>query len=134
MRYVYELTIPANTLITDPATAQARLVTGRIKQVEIAFPPGPAAMVRVVMLDRLLQISPANSEMYHAWDDYTEVFSMNYKLDDPMPTLTLMGWSTDTKYSHKITFRFDVVPKGGDEKAILLSQLLAAPVLLSRGE
>ena len=134
MRYVYELTIPADTSITDPATGQARLVTGRIRQIEIAFPPGPAAMVKVVILDRLLQISPANSEMYHAWDDYTEVFSMNYKLDDPEPTLTLSGWSVDTKYSHKITFRFDVVPKSGDEKAVLMAQMLAAPVLISRGE
>jgi len=134
MRYVYELTIPADTSIAAPAECPARLVTGRIKQVEIAFPPGPAAMVKVVILDRLLQISPANSEMYHAWDDYTEVFSMDYKLDDPEPTLTLMGWSTDTKYSHKVTFRFDVVPKSGDEKAVLLAQMLAAPVLISRGE
>jgi hypothetical protein len=123
MRYVYELTIPADTLLSAPEQANIRLVTGTLQRIEIAFPPGPAWMVKVVIRDRILQISPINSEMFHAWDDYTEVFSMNYPLDDPAPELTLVGWSPNTLFPHTVTFRFDVVPKSGDDKQALLAYL-----------
>lgn len=132
MRYVYELTVPADTAKADPAESEALLVTGTIKQIEIAFPPGCAGEVKVVMLDRILQISPANSEMYHAWDDYTERFSMDYPLDDPGPKITLRGWSPDTVYDHKITFRFDVVPKGANEKEVLMQALLSSLAMPGR--
>lgn len=123
MRYIYELTVPLDTPITAPVESKVRLITGTLRQIEVAFPPGPAAMVKVVIRDRILQISPINSEMYHAWDDYTEVFSMNYPLTDPAPELTLVGWSDDTIYAHDITFRFDVDPAGMDDKQALLEYL-----------
>lgn len=123
MRYVYELTVPANTLEADPADLEVKLVTGTIKGIEITFKPGCAWMVCVVLLHGLLQISPANPGGYHSCDDYTEKFSMNYPLAEPNPLIMLRGWSPDTSYQHVITFRFDVVPKGGDDREVLLKLL-----------
>jgi len=123
MRYVYELTVPANTLDADPAEREVALCPGTIKGIEISFLPGPAWMVDVVVLHGLLQITPANPDGYHSCDDYTEKFSMKYPLDEPMPLVMLRGWSPGTSYQHKITFRFDVDPKGEDDRQVLLRMM-----------
>lgn len=125
MRFVYTLTIPADTKITDPTSTEIKLIKGRLKHVEIGFPPGCAGMVKVVIMDENIQISPANPEMYHAWDNYVEAFSMNYSLENTLHELTLVGWSPDTVYDHVITFRFDVDPQSEDDRDVFLSQILA---------
>lgn len=126
MRYVYELTVPANTLQADPAEREIVLVPGKIKGIEIRFLPGCAWMVDVSILHGLLQISPANPDGYHSCDDFTEIFSMNYPLDEPAPVITLRGWSPGTTYLHVITFRFDMIPRDGDDREVLL-RLLGGP-------
>lgn len=123
MRHVYELTVPANTLESDPAESEIVLTPGKIKGIEIRFLPGCAWMVNVTILHGLLQITPANPDGYHSCDDYTEIFSMNYPLDEPAPVITLRGWSPGTSYLHVITFRFDVEPKGEDDRQVLLKIL-----------
>lgn len=133
MRFVFELTIPSNTLSDDPEETEVSLITGTLKKISIGFPPGCAAMAKVIIRDKMLQISPANPDSHHAWDNYTEVFSMNYKLTDPAPLLTLVGWSDDTIFQHVITFRFDVVPSDGDEKSIL-EALMGATISFSKGK
>lgn len=134
MRYVFELTVPADTPAIAPEELEVALTTGTLKQVEIAFKPGPAWMVKVIILDKMMQISPANPDSYHCWDDYTEVFSMNYRLSDPTPILTLIGWSPDTVFPHTITFRFDVDTKSGDEKMVLTEAMLSAPLIMGKGQ
>lgn len=123
MRYVYDLTVPANTLESAPEELEVSLVTGTIKGIEISFRPGPAWMTYVSIHHGLLQISPANPNGYHNCDDYTERFSMNYPLAEPDPLILLRGWSPGTIYQHIITFRFDIIPKGGDDREVLLKLL-----------
>jgi hypothetical protein len=53
---------------------------------------------------------------------------MDFSLAPPTPELILEGWSPDTRFSHTITFTFDVSPAGGDERSALLELLLGAPV------
>jgi len=131
MRFVKTLTVTAESTIADPSTDLIRLVKGTLAWIEVAFPPGPAGYVDVVILDRNLQIAPANPEQAFSWDDYTLGFSMNYPIDDPPYILTLAGWSPDAKYDHNITFRFDITPKGKDDRNALqdyLAQLVALPM------
>jgi len=120
MRYIFELTVPANTLAADPAQLEISLVKGKLEHVEIAFPPGPASMVHVIIKEGLLQVSPANQGGSHHWDHYTEIFSLNYPLTDNPSKLQLVGWSPDTKYSHIVTFRLDVAPKAKDDRSAIM--------------
>lgn len=133
MRYIYELTVPANTPATAPTESEKSLVTGKLKQVEIAFPPGPASLVKVIIVHGMLQISPANPDGYHAWDDYTEVFSMDYPLSDPAPVIKLVGWSPGTTFQHKITFRFDIVPRKSGDLEDMFKSMLGAPLVFGKG-
>lgn len=124
MRYVYELTVPADTKAADPYQDEVDLVKGRLNKIEVGFPPGCASMVRVQVRDGLFQVTPANPGGYHAWDNYNEIFGMDYELTDPKPRLILVGWSAGTVFAHTITFRFDVTPADQDERSILTQQVL----------
>ncbi len=118
MRFVFELTIPAGTTKATPATNEVKLLKGTIKQIEIAFPPGPATLVSVVIKDRIYQVAPANPSGAFAWDDITKAFNVNYPLNDAPYELTLVGWSPNATFDHKITFHFDIEPAGAvDDKS-----------------
>jgi len=125
MRYVYEFTVPAGTQASAPVEQDIDLVKGRITRFEIGFPPGCAALVKVLVKDGMYQVTPANPGGYHAWDNYNETFSMDYELTDPKPRLILVGWSDDEVYDHTITFRVDVTPADMDEREVILQQLVA---------
>lgn len=130
MRFRFELTVPADTAQSDPAEAEARLVRGTLRRIQISFPPGPSALVHVVVLDKLLQIAPVNPEESFAWDDLTFAFDMDYGLTDRGHLLTLQGWSPDTYYDHTVTFGFDVEPAAAEgERGVIerLAQLLGLP-------
>lgn len=132
MRFVKRLTVVAGSTTTDPSTDTLRLVKGTLTYIEIASPPGPGGYVDVVILDRNLQIAPANPEQVFSWDDYTMGFSMNYPIEDEPYKLTLAGWSPNAIYDHNITFRFDVIPKGKDDRNALLTYLQELLVLPGR--
>ena len=104
MRFVKTLTVTAGATIAAPSSTSLRLIKGTLTHIEIAFPPGPADYVHVVIMDRNLQIAPANPEQTFSWDNYTHGFSMNYPITDPPYELILLGWSPDANYDHVITF------------------------------
>lgn len=130
MRFVYDLTVPAGTLSTDPAEDEIRLVRGTLTHAEVAFPPGPAGLVSVVVKDALLQILPANPEQSFAWDNYTHRANLDYALPRQGHKLTLVGWAPDAVFDHTVRFHFDVHPasEGGERGMIQqLAQLLGLP-------
>lgn len=120
MRFVYGFTIPADTAKVSAEELDIPLVKGVLTRVEIGFPPGPAALVHVVVRDGSFQIAPVNPESSFAWDDYNDEFNMSYDLTEVGHRLTLVGWSPDTVYQHTVTFRFDVEPaeKGSERELI----------------
>jgi len=131
MRHIFELTIPAATAAVSPEELEIILVKGALTQVEIAFPPGCANLVHVVIKSELFQISPVNPDGTHHWDNYTEVFNLNYPLTDKAHKLRLVGWSPGTYFPHTITFRLDVTPSAKDDKTAIqqfISYLSRVPV------
>lgn len=126
MRFVKTLTVTANSLEASPSSTTLRLIGGTIKNVEIEFRPGCAWYVYVVILDRNLQIAPANPEQGFCSDDEIMTFTMNYPLNDPPYELILDGWSPGAIYDHKITFRFDVDTTEADDREALLQAMAAA--------
>lgn len=124
MRFVYELTIPKDTTKTAPTVSKVTLVKGRLIGVEVAFPPGPATLVHVVIEDGSFQIVPVNRDADLSWDNYTMAFSMRYSLTEVGHELRLVGWSPGTSFEHKITFRFDVEPEGDQDERSVIQELL----------
>lgn len=124
MRFVKTLTVTAGSTKTSPSSTPIRLIKGVITLIEIAFPPGPANYVSVVIRESNLQIAPANPEAAFRWDDFTHSFSMDYTMIDIPYELKLIGWAPDATYDHEITFRFDVDTKGKDERELLLERMV----------
>jgi len=123
MRFVKRLTVTAGSLESAPSTQTVRLIKGTLTHIDVGFRSGCAWMVSVVILDRNLQVAPANPEYSFVDDDHTMSFSMNYPITDEPYELTLNGWSPDANYDHVITFRFDVDTQDGDDREILLAAM-----------
>jgi len=123
MRFVKTLTVTAGSTIAEPSETILRLIRGKLTHIEIAFPPGPADYVHVVIVDGNLQIAPANPEQSFSWDDFTHGFSMNYPIVDQPYELTLVGWSPEAIYDHNITFRIDIDSTAEDDRQALLELL-----------
>lgn len=119
MRFVYDLTVPANTLTKAPEQEKVQLVRGVLTNVGIWFRAGPHNQVSVVVLDKILQIVPSAVGTAMIGNDVHYKVPMDYELDDTIHELTLSGCSPDTDYEHKITFFFDVTPLEMSEKNVL---------------
>lgn len=118
MRFVYNLTVPANTLKADPQNSNIQLVKGRLNKVRVRFHRGCHNQVKIIMLEGLTQIIPvADSEPLEG-DGVIYDIPMNYDLPEKAPQLILKGWSPGTDYPHVITFFIDLDP-AGDESSLL---------------
>jgi len=126
MRFVHDLTVPANTPKDTPQVSSVALMRGLLIGVEVAFAPGAAALVHVVIEDGSFQIAPVNRDADLSWDDYTMTFPMRYSLTETGHELRLVGWSPGTTFKHKITFRFDVEPQDDTDERSLIQLLFGS--------
>jgi len=109
MFYRYSLTVPAETPVTAPVAKTMYLCHGIIHQVEIAFPPGCAALVHVAIFRFEHQAWPTNSDETFAWDDYNVVIRQeHFGLTSRPYTLSLRAWSEDQAYPHTIACRIGI--------------------------
>jgi hypothetical protein len=122
MLFTRDLTIPAGTLKSAPASAELTLIAGTIRRIEAVFPPGPATLVSVIVRDSLFQLMPANPDEDINQDDAVVVSAMDYKMQKPY-MLIFEGWSPAALYSHTITFNVDLAPESQDDLMRLLQVL-----------
>ncbi len=114
MLFDFDLIIPHGTLQGNPIVLLAKLTRGKLKQIRILFPPGPATLVYVVVRHNLHQLMPANPEGNINFDDSVIVSQLEYDLIDSPYELSMIGWSPDAVYDHTITFQFDLEPVTGE--------------------
>ncbi len=127
MRFVYDLTVTANTLEGAPVSSDVLLVKGRLIRVQIRFLRGCHNMVNVVMRDGLTRIIPVADSVALVGDGKTFDVPMSYRLNERAPQVVLEGWSPDTDYDHTITWYIDLTPDGDDERSALQALLFDAP-------
>lgn len=109
MYYRYSLDVPAATLQIAPATTTMHLCHGIIHQVELAFPPGCAALVHASVWHLEHQAWPTNPDQSFAWDDYTILITEeSYGLTTPPYHMTLRAWSQDNTYQHTVVCRIGI--------------------------
>lgn len=111
MDFVFDLEVVADTPKILPCRLLANLGEGIVSQVEIAFPPGCANKVFVVVRQGLHQVWPTNEDNAYHWDDRVYSFSENYPVKGGDPLFILEGWSPGTDFKHVIQFSFSVLLK-----------------------
>ena len=126
MRFVYDLTVPANTLESAPASLMKPLVMGKITRVQVRFLRGCHNQVSVIMREGLTKIIPVADSDTMIGDGQIFDVPMSFKLTDTAPKITFEGWSPGTAYEHKITFFIDLQPESGDERGVLERLFFAA--------
>jgi len=114
MLFDFNLIIPAGTLQTNPINTFAKLTRGKLTQIILLFPPGPATLVHVVIRHNLHQLMPANPEGSINFDDAVITSILDYDLVDSPYELSMIGWSPTATYEHKITCQFNLEPVRGD--------------------
>lgn len=108
MRYQGSLTIPAGTLQVSPASVTIPLTYGRIDEVAVLFPPGPAGLVRCAVLYHEKQIFPTSPDESFIGDDHWIVFPERFPVYDEPFEIRLVGWSPSAAMSHTIYVEFTV--------------------------
>lgn len=111
MLHDFAITIPANTLESDPYEEEIYLTHGVITHVEIEFHPGCNGMVEVYVRDGLHQVFPTNADSRFKTDGATISWNEYHEMFEPPYLLTLGGYSPGTTYDHEIIFRFEVTPQ-----------------------
>lgn len=108
MIYEYDLVVPANTLLTSPASVKLVLCHGIIHKLEVSFPPGCHNTVKVVIQRALHQVWPTNPDGQLKSNAYTISYPEWYPLEEAPYELTAYGWSPGTSYSHTISIRIGI--------------------------
>jgi len=120
MLYEFDITVPANTPQSEPTRLECRLTSGVIRHVEVAFPPGPCALVHISLWRFEHQVYPTNPDDDFCWEDHTIAFDDEFELDSWPYTMIIKGWSEAEDYPHTITIRLEL-----GEKVYTLADLLA---------
>lgn len=107
MHYSVDLTIPAGTADSSPATQDIELPAGVLQHCTVIFPPGCSRMVKVSIWNATSQIFPRNAAEKYAEDNYHFEIGETYMMDS-VTTLTVKGSAPDTSYQHKVTCHFEV--------------------------
>jgi len=123
-----ELTIPAQTPETSPATKPIQLTEGVITYWWVGFPPGCAGLAHVAIYEFEHQILPRGEDQDIYWDGYIYSVPDHYEMVDEPYQIEVRGWNEDDSYPHTITVgvALEEIPEVTTES--LLERLLRALV------
>ena len=111
MFYSYDVTIPANTAESSPASQRCFLTVGKVTRLIVSFPPGCAGLVHVRILAGTHQVWPSNPDGSFRADGYAFEVTEDYSLEVARPELVVQAWNDDDTYSHTVTVAFGVERK-----------------------
>jgi hypothetical protein len=109
MIYTAEVTIPANTAETDPVNQVMNVAKGLVYRVDLFFPPGPAGLAKICILDGGFQVWPQTVGNYLCGDSETIAFDDLYLKDQPPYVFTVRGFNLDDTYGHTVYIKLGLV-------------------------
>jgi len=118
MAFWHALTVPANTLQSDPAKEFVLLVRGILSEIEIWFPPGCAGLVHCQVYDGPHQVFPREDGQSFVGDDWHILIKDALPIHGEPFGLTVLGWSPGASYDHTIYIHFEL----GAETVITVSE------------
>jgi len=110
MYFVWDITIPNNTLEKLPLRQYLRITKGIITEVAIKYPAGCHGMVKVRFYRYEQQLIPLSEDEWITGDDETVPTETYGNLSEYPYQLKLVACSPDTDYDHTITVRIQVLP------------------------
>ncbi len=108
MIYEKRLTIPKLTLQSAPVSETVEIHPGIVKQVEVYFPPGCAALAHIQIFYWGRQFWPTNPNSDFTGDGTLLSFPEDLVITDPPFELEIKGWNDDDTYSHTPIIRFQM--------------------------
>jgi hypothetical protein len=111
MFYAWDITIPKNTLETDPTIEILKLTKGVLTKVDLKFPSGCHGMVKVRIFRSEFQLIPLSHGEWVTGDGESIPTECYYELEETPVQLKFVGCSPDTDYDHTISVRVTVLPK-----------------------
>lgn len=105
------LTIPANTAETAKASATIKISDGVIHQIGILFPDGCNGLVKAQLFEAGHQFSPSTEGLFYTGNDTFIIGPEFYEPFTNTNSITVKGWSTNTRYNHDITVYLWILPK-----------------------
>jgi len=128
--YIVDITIPANTSQDNPISKEVVIKGEVLVRVEVRFPRGCRTLVHSICRYGQLQLYPSTKEAtFHADGEVLRIPEYFELFESPM-TLTIYGWSPNTRYDHTITWRFYTLPKIIAAPIKVLTKLLEGVVKL----
>ena len=109
MFYDFAITIPADTLEAAPVTQVLKLTYGVIHEIDVLYPPGPHAMVKLRIKTNGHQLIPTNPDGYLASDDEVVRIPEYYQLFEAPYSLKAIAYSPGTTYPHTLAIRIGVL-------------------------
>jgi len=103
------VTVPKNTIKTDPVVNQIVLPKGRIKQIAYHFPLGCKGLAHLTIWSGGIQLYPRSQNLSYYGDAMFRFFPCDYELPEAFNILTFKCWNWDDTWDHLITTHITVL-------------------------
>lgn len=124
MRYACSLTIPANTLESEPYEETLGLPYGSIKQVFVLHPSGSIGLAHLQVFYQTRQIIPATPGESFVGNGTVRSFPDNIPIHEPPYGVVIRGWNLDDTYAHTVYVELTVLPE-----VVYVPTIIQAPML-----
>lgn len=118
MAYEAEITVPANTPESAPASDVLYIARCVIRRLEITFPTGCVGLVGVRFKYQTRQLWPCNPERWFHGNGQTVTLEPNLKIDEEPFQMTIEAHNLDDTFAHTVYAVID--PDFGDDTLELL--------------
>jgi len=111
MLYPKELLVPAKTPETSPVSVEIEIAEPLISRIEVFFPPGCAALVKVRLMRGTEQVWPRPHGSWASGNN--EVVGSAELLKVPMTPIVLRfeGCSPEANFDHRVLCRIHTLPE-----------------------
>lgn len=109
MNYNFTLSIPKNTVESDPSETVMKMTYGVIRKVIIVVPRGPAAVAHLKILYHEHQLYPLNVQGNYKGDGVTVQFEEYQPIIVAPYELKAKGWNESTAHAHEFMMNFTVL-------------------------
>ena len=110
MIFVYNISTPANTLVSNKQETILQIASGIVTRVEIQFPPGPAGLLHLHINGALHQLWPYNTGADFASHNVNISFNDFIPVVIPPHKLKAFTWNDDDTLAHLVIVRLVILP------------------------
>jgi len=109
--YFAKLTIPANTPVDKPVTADVEVEGEVLAELAYLIPPGWSALAHFAIFYGIKQIYPAEAGTWVTGDDLYRMVPIRWVLPETPCKLTVKGYSEGAAYDHTLYLWLLTKPK-----------------------